>query len=103
MSVRTVDPEGPLPHEVDGMVVLRDAANEGQPADQWARLNYKEKAPRTGPSNAHKCFAKRRSSGRGRQQLPVLGQNDRVDRVHDAVGRNDIRLRDASPVDSHVR
>ena len=48
-------------------------------------------------------LSERRSSGSGRQQLPVLGQNDCIDGVNGAIRRDEIRLRDAGPIDPHVR
>jgi len=84
-----------------------------RPADTLLRENNysetcalgrrQEKAPRTGPSKCTQVLCKTRLSGCDRQQLPVLGQNDRVDGVHDAVRRSDIPLDDARSIDSHVR
>jgi len=61
---------------------------------------------REGPANgAFQCtivLRARQSSGRGGQQLPVLGQNDCIDAVNDAVRRNDVRLGDTGPIDPNV-
>jgi hypothetical protein len=63
----------------------------------------KKKAPRTGPSKCTEVLCGRQSSGRGRQQLPVLRQNDRINGVNDAVHSYDVRLGDTGSIDPNVR
>jgi hypothetical protein len=65
--------------------------------------SHKREGPANGAFQHTSALRRRRSSGCGREQLPVLGQSDRVDGVHDAIRRNDIGLGDPSLVDSHVR
>jgi hypothetical protein len=58
--------------------------------------------PRERGLQCTKVLSSRRSSGSGRQQMPVLGQNDFIDGVNDAVLRDEIRLLDAGPVHPYV-
>jgi len=69
------------------------------------RLSYggggfgtKKKAPLTGPFRTT-MPGRRRWSGCGGQQLPVLGQDDRVDRVNNAIRSRDIRLHHTGTID----
>jgi hypothetical protein len=63
----------------------------------------KNEGPANGAFQRTKVRRDRQSSGRGGQQLPVLGQNDCIDRVNNAVRRNDVRLGDMGPIDPYVR
>ncbi len=63
---------------------------------------FKSEGPANGAFQCTKVLRARQSSGRGGQQLPVLGQNDCIDGVNDAVRRNDVRLGDTGPIDPNV-
>jgi hypothetical protein len=60
-----------------------------------------------GPANrAFQCTempSNSRSSGCGRQQLPVLAHDHRIDDVDAAIRRSDIRLFDVGSIDLHAR
>jgi hypothetical protein len=67
-----------------------------------ARSRLGKEGPGGGALQCTKALGGRQSSGGDRQQVPVLGQNDRIDGVNDAI-RGDEILRDVGSVDPHVR
>ena len=91
-----------------GAVPYNKAAHEGAPqcavgGPIHAPGLIKNEGPANGAFQCTKVLRERQSSGRGGQQLPVLGQNDCIDSVNDAVRRNDVRLGDAGSIDANVR
>jgi hypothetical protein len=76
-------------------------AKPGPRADHRARVNERE-GPASGAFQCTKVLCERQLSGRGGQQLPVLGQNDCIDGVNDTVRRNDVRLGDTGPIDPNI-
>ena len=81
----------------------RAAARVRAPAEYRPSVLRREGPLNRAFQHSSEVLCERRSSGSGRQQLPVLGQNDRIDGMYDAIRRNDIGLGDPSPIDSHVR
>jgi len=75
--------------------------NLGDKPFELTLVELKER-PRKRGLRCTKVLSARRSSGSGRQQMPVLGQNDFIDGVNDAVRRDKIRLFDAGPVHPYV-
>jgi hypothetical protein len=70
-------------------------------APKASGLIWKER-PRERGLQCTKMLGARRSSGSGRQQMPVLRQNDFIDGVNDSVCRDKIRLFDAGAVHPYV-
>jgi hypothetical protein len=62
---------------------------------------------REGPAlGAFQCiamFLERRSLGSGRQQLPVLRHDHRINLVNDSIRRDHVRPLDVGPIDLYLR
>ena len=65
-------------------------------------VSPEKKGPSIGAFQCTKVLSQWRSSRSGREQLPVLRQNYLIDRMNDAVRRDEITLRDAGSINPHV-
>src|ERR1019366_4885774 len=104
IGTRTIDAgaSAGLPEENNASgVQARDPAARSQEeaVSKGTEVAFGKRRPRGRPFQCMKMLSERRKSGSGRQQLPVLGQNDCIDGVNGAIRRDEIRLRDAGPID----
>src|SRR5437764_5837561 len=104
LALRHADP----PFQAAKISLERKSADRPAPRTRASGLTteqglFKREGPAYGTFQCTKVLRARQSSGRGGQQLPVLGQNDCIDGVNDAVRRNDVRLGDTGSIDPNVR
>ena len=67
-----------------------------------SRSPWKKEGPSSGAFQSTRVLSEWQSSRSGREQLPVFRQNYLIDGMNDAVGRDEIGLRDEGSINLHV-